>query len=174
MKEEVFIEKRRQLDDRIRAAWKDMHHNASIARFYPDFRNDYESELFWSWLGTEVATHADHIETVLAKKFCISTKVYSAGRSGATMYPEEFHRSIGCGSFGTFKWDYFHRRFVSDAAELRERANVASALEWFNGYWRREAAKVTARWKRYKRDCGMSREIASYDGKTKRYVEVWS
>jgi len=173
MKPEVYQQRLTEVDARISRAWKQMHHNASIARHYPDFRNEYESESFWNWLSMRLSFECDSLESVIEKKFGIVTKLYTAGRQGATVYPEVFHSRVGGNSFGMFDWSCFHQNYDSDRAELAHRERVAKFLEWFNAYWAKQASKVTSQWKSYKRKAGLSSTIRSYDGMTKRTVTVW-
>ena len=174
MKQAVYDAKVAAAEDRIGKAWKAMHHNASLSGTHPELRNDYEYDLFRDWLNDEVGMSCDECERQLVKKFGIHTKVYSAGRQGATFYPDVFHSHVGGNGFGRFRWDCFHRSYYSDREEVQDKEKVAKALEWFNAYWKREAASAKRRWNAHKRSNKLGAEIRSYDGKTKRHVEVWA
>lgn len=174
MKQQVFEQRKTALENRISAAWKAMHHNASIRSNYPDFRNEFESDQFAEWLSMALCHECDRLEDVIERKFHITTKLYTAGRQGATVYPEVFHRSVGGNGFGSFIWDYFHKRYESDRDELRDMERVAKFLEWFNAHWKRQVSNVQKEWRRYKRLTGMSREIRAYDGLTKKSITVWA
>ena len=173
MKPEVFEIRREALAGRIKTAWDAVHHNASIHHHYPDFRNEYESELFWDWLDSEANLAAREAEEGL-KKFEIYCKVYSCGRQGATFYPEQFCRSNNGASLGSFRWDVFHLSYDSEKEELEHLARVAKALEWFNKFWNKKASEAQSQWRIYKRREKLNPLIRSYDGKTKKLVPVWS
>lgn len=173
MRQSTFTAGYSRLEERIKAAWKDMHHNASIARHHPAMRNEYEQYLFDQWLSDEASAIADGLEALLRERFGVDTRIYSAGRCGATFYPDVYHAPIGGNGFGRFRWEVFHRGYGSDKEELADMKRVAGLLEFFNAFWRRQAASVGRRWRAYKRCNGLSADIRAHDGKRRVQTYAW-
>jgi hypothetical protein len=98
---------RMTLDELQRAlpeAWHRMHHNASLLHYLPPFRNAYEEDLFWRVLNDILPEWLRNIEEGIAQRFGEHLKLYSYGRSGATIAPHEWMCPAPMSNFGGLNW----------------------------------------------------------------------
>ena len=49
-----MTKKQDDLQKKIDEEWRKMHHNASISHYMPDFRNEYERDMFWDQLARKL------------------------------------------------------------------------------------------------------------------------
>lgn len=91
---------RESLIGEIEEEWGDLHHNASLISSWPDFENDYELELFWNVLNDEGSWLLEEAEQDIENEFGVAVKLYSYGRSGATIAPDKWMSRSCCGGFG--------------------------------------------------------------------------
>ena len=87
------------LIEEIEEEWENLYHNASLHN-WPDFENDYEAELFWNVLSDEGSWRLEEAEQEIETKFGVEVKLYSWGRSGATIAPDKWMAPCCCGGFG--------------------------------------------------------------------------
>jgi len=162
----------------IDQAWRDMHHNASIRSYYPDFQNDYETDLFWSRLEDEAHWFMEDLMQQVEEKFGWALKFYQYGRQGATIAPNDWMLSASCNNFGEFNgkpmetsWDEDDPDTIEHAYEWNKR--VLDTMIYINERCEEQAKYVPEWWEDTKEANGYKKEIDAHDGKKKVMREVW-
>ena len=164
--------KREQLREAIKEAWRKMHHNASISRYYPKFRNEYEGRLFHDYLGFYVESEIEYLNDWIKEDFGITLTFYQYGRCGATIAPDEFMRPIGGDGFGSLNTE----RAFSDAPGIEgynADRETLRLLNRINKFWRGAAQDVGQWWQDTKEANDLQARINEHDGKRAVIKEVW-
>ena len=157
-----------QLQDAIEQEWSNMHHNASISRYYPDFRNEYESELFWNMIGDSVSMWIEDLQYKIKEEFGEELTFYSYGRMGATIAPHQYMRTVACNGFGGLKYE------VDNGLDgYRDGLRVLKMFKYINEYWEDTAKHIPEWWKDTKEANEYEENIIAHDGKRSVMREVW-
>ena len=159
------------VQDEARAEWKRLHHNASIARFYPKLRNEYEYSMFNDCLGDYCAQLIEDLESHGKEETGHSLKFYQYGRQGATVAPHEWMSAAPCSSMGGLKdgvlsWDEGREATRDDIRVLR-------ALRIINSTARAYASGVGEWWADMVEGNEWAEKIAAMDGKREKTITVW-
>jgi hypothetical protein len=70
--------------------YRQMWHNATIRGTWPEITNNQEWKVFWDALNDAVHFLIQDLETEIKTRFNLNFKIYTWGRSGATIAPEGF------------------------------------------------------------------------------------
>ena len=160
-----------ELERQVYKEWDNMHHNASISAYYPDFQNDYEAELFWDILNDETRFWIEDLTEWIKEKYGEKLTFYAYGRNGATIAPHEYMRSIGGNGFGCLKGD--HLPDQNGLEGYNELARVLRMFREINQYWNAVAKGIPEWWKEAKEANEWQADIDAHEGMTKHMVEVW-
>lgn len=158
--------KKTQLEQVILKEFGNMHHNASLARYYPNFQNDYESDLFWNCLDDELSFLIEDLHEAVKEKFDYDWKFYQYGRSGATIAPNELVGPAPCNNFGGFNWDAMPE-------DYHEMQKLLKAMQFVNEYWKESVKNVNEWWKDIKEANDYQKDIDAHDGMVQKQVYVW-
>lgn len=155
-----------QLYDAIIKEWANGHHNASISRYFPDFQNEYEGELFWNVLGDYVIYWIEDLQETIKENFGYDWKFYGYGRSGATIMPDDLKRASACNSYAGIK----EERIPEDYKGM---LNLYNALKYINKHWNDTARGIKEWWEETKEANGYQEDIEAHEGLHKVMREVW-
>jgi len=155
-----------ELYNAIIEEWAKGHHNASISRYYPDFQNEYEGELFWNVLNEEVMIWIDDLQEVVKDKFGYSWKFYGYGRNGATIMPDDLKRASACNSYAGIKEECIPE-------DYKGMLNLYNALKYINKYWNDTAKNITEWWNETKEANGYQEDIDNHEGMQLVTRQVW-
>jgi hypothetical protein len=151
----------------LEEAWRNMWHNASFSQpdgwYLPDFASDQERDSFDCWLEIEAGLALHFLEEDIAEQFCIDMKLYTYGRSGATVAPDAGKYAAYCLRYGVYS-----RHF--DLAAILEWGEFEDLEEAGEPEWSEALEFVTAHRKafEYINDCvrGFIRAIPDAWAKT--------
>jgi hypothetical protein len=137
---EIVLE---EVTEELESAWKGLWHNASIT--FPDQLDDDECEEFWERLSDHTRMVIEFLEESIYEEFKERLTLYTYGRSGATIAPDELmtrHSAHGYGSYGD-RWDN-----GGDAVEQLEVAcEDLAIIQFIDKAVRAEAAYIPEWWK---------------------------
>jgi len=168
---------------RANTAVMNMYHNATI-RSFPDFRNDYESTIFWEWLTDAVSFEISELNYITKNKMKQNALVerakyaphegiaedygliYQWGRGGRTVAPIKLIKMRGGSSFSLI-YDFFDDKNISDVTES------ILAIESFNETVKSWCKSVPSMWDEYKKLNGLNRVIWRYDNKRQFQKTAW-
>lgn len=139
-----------ELKEMVREEWDKMHHNATLASHFPMFDSEKEEDAFWSWGLTEyIAESIEYLVDWTEERFGVKLTFYSAGRSGATIYPGEYAGNAMLNNFpplayGTPTQPY---DWIGDELSAYNADRKAYMLfQFINQYWAASAAHAREWW----------------------------
>ena len=168
----------KELEEAIYEEWGQLHHNASMSRVLYgskgiDFKNEYESNLFFSLVGMETSDFwIDDLTEQIKEKFGYDLKFYSYGRQGATIAPDDWKNPSACNSFAGF-----NSSVLPDTGcgleDYNEMYNILNTLKYINKYWSGVVDYLPEWWKDNKEANEYQEDIDAHEGMTLRTRDIW-
>ena len=167
----------KELEEAIYGEWGNLHHNASMSRVLYrskgiDFKNEYESELFFSVVGMNTEMWIENLTDMIKEKFDYTLKFYSYGRQGATIAPDTWMRSAACNGFGGFD-SYVLPQYGYGLDDYNEMYSILNTLRYINTYWNGVVDHLPEWWKETKEMNEYQEDIDNHEGMTLVNRYVW-
>jgi hypothetical protein len=163
-------------DELVRAIyneWGNLHHNASMSGYFPDFQNEYESHLCMTMIGEDALCFVRELSEAVEEKFGYKLTFCSYGRGGATIAPNEWMGPAPCNNFGPLKSGLLEGFGGLEAYNNDYR--ILMTLRFINQYMREALEGLKDWWERTKEANDYQPQIDEHEGMTLRYrtVEEW-
>lgn len=162
-----------ELTRKVYAEWKELHHNATLLREFPELQNQYEVQMFWDCLADEISWRCSELSGRIKEKFGMELTFYSYGRSGATIAPHEWMHPAACNSFGGLDLE----KAIGFAEYGLERYNALrkalKVLEYINEFWKTACEGCADWWKETKKVNEWEADIVAHEGMVPRMQQIW-
>jgi len=163
--------KRQELISAIHHEWRNMHHNASISKYYPDFQNEYEGYIFWELLASCVPDEILELAEDIQDKWGVHLTFYQYGRNGASIAPSQWSQSVGGSGLGILLYSVLSD--YSGIEEHNENYRILQILKYINEFWRLRAEDVQQWWDETKEQLELQSKIDAHEGMALVTKRVW-
>jgi len=126
--------------------WDRLWHNASLVRYLPEMKNEYEEYLFWLCLCTRRSRACKNLSGMIEERYGWKLTFWSYGRNGATIAPGEWMGPAACNDFGGFASWKVLEGVGSGLEGYNYDREVLAILRWINRYWRGTAEHIGEWW----------------------------
>ncbi len=156
----------------ISKSWKNLHHNASLIRHYPEFRNEFEGRLFQAYIVEANNTVLlPMLSKTCSEQFGFDLSFSNYGRGGATIAPDDWTVRRGEGVLAGFAWDVIDDADEEDQVRIATR--VLACIQSINEDVRKAVKTVPDWWSSTKKANNLARQINRMDNKRAVMREVW-